>query len=78
MFVASWYAQGQKPGDPNGPWQELAMGEDGTAAWTASRIFNTGDVATYAGKTYEAKWYTRNQAPGTVRSVEASLSRAPS
>ena len=21
VFVASWYAKGDKPGDPNGPWK---------------------------------------------------------
>ncbi|MER7797450.1 immune inhibitor A domain-containing protein [Microbacterium sp. NPDC096154] len=64
-WLASWYTKGQKPGDPNGPWQELgAVDANGVPAWTASRIFNTGDTVTYKGATYEAKWWTRNQAPG--------------
>ena len=40
------------------------MTEDGTAVWAAIRIFNTGDVAVYNGKTFKARWYSRNQAPG--------------
>ncbi|MFI6761051.1 carbohydrate-binding protein [Micromonospora sp. NPDC050417] len=64
VYLASWYAQNQKPGDPNGPWQELGMTEDGVPTWTASRVFNSGDVATHNGKKFRARWYTRNQTPG--------------
>jgi chitodextrinase len=64
LYLASWWTQGQRPGDPDGPWQEIATSPDGTAVWTASRIFQSGDTATYHGTTYKAKWYTRNQAPG--------------
>ena len=41
------------------------MTEDGTAIWTASRIFDTGDVVLYKEKKYRAKWWTRNQPPGS-------------
>ncbi|WP_432828902.1 nuclear transport factor 2 family protein [Dactylosporangium sp. CA-092794] len=64
VFVANWYNRNQKPGDPYGAWQELAMTEAGVTIWTASRIFDTGDRVTYNGHLYEAKWWTRNQAPG--------------
>ncbi|MEH1166268.1 carbohydrate-binding protein [Micromonospora sp. CPCC 205539] len=64
VFRASWYTKNQKPGDPNGAWQEIAMTEDGTSIWTASRVFNTGDFAMYDGKKWRAQWYTRNQKPG--------------
>ena len=65
VFRASWYTKNQKPGaDANGAWQELAMTEDGTTIWTASRIFNSGDVAMYDGRKWRAQWYTRNQKPG--------------
>ncbi|GAA2623136.1 hypothetical protein GCM10010399_62950 [Dactylosporangium fulvum] len=64
-YLAAWYSQNQKPGaDPNGAWQELAMTEDGTTLWTASRIFNAGDVVSYQDKKFRARWYARNQAPG--------------
>ncbi|MGC4748401.1 arabinofuranosidase catalytic domain-containing protein [Micromonospora sp. DT201] len=64
VYLASWWTQNQKPGDPNGPWQELALTEDGRTIWTASRIFNAGDQVSYDGHSYEGKWWTRNQAPG--------------
>ncbi|MCG5469794.1 Ig-like domain repeat protein [Micromonospora sp. LAH09] len=65
VFRASWYTKNQKPGaDPNGAWQEIAMTEDGTAVWTASRIFNSGEFAMYDGRKWRAQWYTRNQKPG--------------
>lgn len=63
LWQASWWTQNQKPGDPNGPWQEI-RDQDGIAIWTATRIFNTGDTVLYNGATYTAKWWTRNQAPG--------------
>ncbi|WP_326558476.1 carbohydrate-binding protein [Micromonospora sp. NBC_01796] len=64
VYLASWYSRNQQPGDPNGPWQELGMTEDGATVWTASRIFNTGDTVMHNGKKFRARWYTRNQAPG--------------
>lgn len=52
-YLASWYSQNQKPGaDPNGAWQEIAMTESGTPVWTASRVFNSGDLAVFNGKTF--------------------------
>ncbi|SNT63910.1 Calcineurin-like phosphoesterase [Asanoa hainanensis] len=64
VFVASWYAKGDKPGDVNGPWQELAMTEEGVAIWTPSRVFNAGDIAMHEGKKWKARWYTRHEQPG--------------
>jgi len=64
VYLATWYTKNQPPGAPYGPWQELAMTEDGVTIWTASRIFHTGDRVFYQAHVYEAKWYTRNQAPG--------------
>ncbi|WP_371872241.1 carbohydrate-binding protein [Phytohabitans houttuyneae] len=64
VYAASWYAKNNKPGEVNGPWQELAMTEEGVAIWTPSRIFTGGDVATHDGKRWRARWYTRNQRPG--------------
>ncbi|MDT3442954.1 MULTISPECIES: ExeM/NucH family extracellular endonuclease [unclassified Pseudofrankia] len=61
---ALWWTQNQKPGDPYGPWEQIATAPDGTALWTPSRIFTSGDVVIYQGKKYIAKWWTRNQAPG--------------
>ncbi|MCX4750494.1 InlB B-repeat-containing protein [Kitasatospora sp. NBC_01287] len=65
-YTASWYTRNQQPGDPQGPWQQLAMTEDGTALWTASRTFKAGDLAVYEGRTFKADWSTRDQPPGSV------------
>ncbi|WP_164842747.1 carbohydrate-binding protein [Actinoplanes solisilvae] len=64
VFLASYYAKGTKPGDPNGAWQELALTEAGDIIWTPSRIFQGGEIVTHKGKTFKALWYTRNQEPG--------------
>ncbi|WP_321573704.1 ExeM/NucH family extracellular endonuclease [Nocardioides sp. Kera G14] len=62
---AQWWTQNQKPGDPNGPWEEIRTAPDGTAIWTPSRVFDAGDVVLYNGVKYTAQWWTRNQVPGT-------------
>lgn len=64
VYRASWYARTKAPGDPHGPWQEIASDGEGTPIWTASRIFEKGDRVAFDGRTYKAKWYSRNQAPG--------------
>jgi chitodextrinase len=64
VWRATWWTQNQKPGDPNGPWQQMVTDGGGGAVWTPTRIFNAGDVVTHQGKTYKALQYTRNQAPG--------------
>jgi hypothetical protein len=65
FWEASWWTQNQKPGDPWGPWQQLATAADGTTIWTASRIFVGGEEVIYEdGHRYRAKWWTRNQKPG--------------
>lgn len=63
---AMWWTQNQKPGDPNGPWEQIETAADGTVVWTPSRVFNIGDVVTYKNKKYKAQWWTRNQAPGQL------------
>ncbi|WP_204358457.1 ExeM/NucH family extracellular endonuclease [Streptosporangium sp. 'caverna'] len=63
---AMWWTQNQKPGDPNGPWEQIETAADGTVIWTPSRVFNIGDVVTYKNKKYKAQWWTRNQAPGQL------------
>ena len=62
--MANWWTRNQKPGDPNGPWSEVATAPDGTAMWTASGIFHKGDVVVYQGEKWVAQWWTRNEAPG--------------
>jgi chitodextrinase len=65
VWQALWWTQNQKPGDPWGPWMEMATAPDGTARWTPSRVFTAGDTVVYQGKKYVAQWWTRNQEPGT-------------
>ncbi|PZR53084.1 hypothetical protein DNL40_08735 [Xylanimonas oleitrophica] len=65
LWKASWYTKNQVPGDPWGPWQEIALpGAEGVAAWTPSRIYDSGQTVLHEGTVYTAKWWTRNQAPG--------------
>ncbi|MGC9667640.1 ExeM/NucH family extracellular endonuclease [Planosporangium sp. 12N6] len=33
-------------------------------AWSASKVYNTGDKVSYEGSTWQALWWTQNQAPG--------------
>jgi hypothetical protein len=63
VWLASWSTQNQRPGDANGPWQQIRT-VDGTAEWTPTRIFQSGDEVVYNGTRYVAKWWTRNQTPG--------------
>jgi hypothetical protein len=63
VWLSSWATQNQRPGDANGPWQEIRS-VDGIAAWTPTRIFQKGDEVVYNDTRYEAKWWTRNQVPG--------------
>lgn len=73
VWQASWWTRNQKPGDPTGPWQEIApAGSNGVAAWTASRIYTLGNQVSFQGATYTAKWWTRNQAPGDTNGPWAS------
>lgn len=34
-------------------------------AWDASKAYNGGEIVTYQGKTYKAKWWTQGNVPGT-------------
>lgn len=64
LWRNQWWTQNQKPGDPYGPWEEIGFAPDGTALWTASRVFVANDLVAYNNKKYRAKWWTRNQPPG--------------
>ncbi|HIZ34441.1 MAG TPA: RICIN domain-containing protein [Candidatus Ruania gallistercoris] len=63
-WEATWWTQGQEPGAPYGPWQEIVVDDSGRDVWTPSRIFDDGDVVVHEGTEYEAQWWTRNQEPG--------------
>ena len=78
VFEAAWYSKGEQPGgNSNSAWEQLAMAEDGETAWTSTRIFTTGDLATFDGKTYRAAWYTRGDVPGSVKGPWEEIATAP-
>ena len=67
VFAALWYTSGETPGSKsNGAWAEIATAADGSTLWTPTRIFNLGDRVVYQNRTFEARWYTRGQAPGVA------------
>ncbi|MET0974119.1 MAG: lamin tail domain-containing protein [Leifsonia sp.] len=67
VFAALWYTKGEIPGSSkNGAWAEVAIASDGSTLWTATGVFNTGDVVLYQGRTFRALWYTRGTTPGGV------------
>lgn len=74
LWQATWWTRGQQPGDPYGPWQQIATDETGTALWTPSRNFVSGDLVVHDGRRYEAKWWTRNQTPSAQRGPWAPAS----
>ena len=49
-------------------WEEIAPPPPGggPAARTPTTVYNAGDRVSYNGHVHEAKWYTRNQAPGNA------------
>ena len=63
LWVATWWTRGQEPGDPYGPWQEIARDASGEVTWTPSRIFEAGDEVVHDGERYRATWWTRAQSP---------------
>lgn len=72
VFEAQWWTQNQNPANsgPWGAWMEIGndvhMGYGVYAPkWTASRIFDNGDVVVYGGQIFRANWWTRNQSPTT-------------
>lgn len=65
VFEAQWWTQNQAPGDVWGPWMEISRNaETGFYYWTASRVFDYGDIVIYDGQAWRARWWTRNQRPG--------------
>ena len=64
-WKATWWTRGETPGkSAYGAWQEIAIDAVGNTLWTPSRIYDKGDTVVFEGKTYTAKWWTRNQKPG--------------
>lgn len=67
IFEALWYTKGETPGSKaKGAWAQVAIAPDGSTLWTATGVFDTGDVVVYQGRTFVARWYTRGTVPGGV------------
>ncbi|QGQ20846.1 hypothetical protein GC089_02775 [Cellulomonas sp. JZ18] len=65
-FRAGWWTRGETPGSTaTGAWQELAATFAGAPVWTPTRVFTAGDVVVHDGQRWTARWWTRNQVPGT-------------
>ena len=68
VYEALWYTKGQEPGaSPYGAWSTYTacgVSHATVQEWAADRVYTTGDKVRYEGKTYIARWWTRNQAPG--------------
>ncbi|MFF2454273.1 exo-alpha-sialidase [Isoptericola sp. NPDC058082] len=63
---ATWWTRAEQPGrSATGAWQEIVVAGSGSAVWTPTRIFDTGDVVVHDDVEYTARWWTRNQEPGT-------------
>ncbi|MDQ0615097.1 hypothetical protein QF046_002738 [Microbacterium sp. W4I4] len=69
IHVAQWWTRNEEPGSTaTGAWMEEgaavhAAGE-GVREWTRSWVYDDGDTVAHDGRTYRAKWWTRNQEPG--------------
>jgi len=69
IFQAQWWTQGQAPdASPWGAWAEfgtpVGCRSGSYTTWTASWTYTGGEVVHYQGRLWQAKWWTRNQAPG--------------
>ncbi|HWV50392.1 MAG TPA: carbohydrate-binding protein, partial [Microbacterium sp.] len=68
VWVASWWTRGEEPGSKkNGAWQEISADASGIAVWTASRVFDSGDIVGFGDGLWRAKWWTRGEEPGSKK-----------
>jgi chitodextrinase len=69
VFEAQWWTRGETPGSSAyGAWAEVGApaycGAEIVRAWTASWVYLGGELVVHNGHSWQAKWWTRNQAPG--------------
>ncbi len=71
VWQAGFYSRNDVPGDPKGAWSELGAlvpeAGDGVRAWTATTVYDGGEIVAYNGHTWQAQWYSRNDKPGVAR-----------
>ncbi|MFD2387354.1 carbohydrate-binding protein [Enterococcus rivorum] len=36
------------------------------SSWVSTQVYTSGDVVSYQGQEYRAKWWTRNEKPGSA------------
>ncbi|BDZ41429.1 hypothetical protein GCM10025865_07280 [Paraoerskovia sediminicola] len=67
-YRAGWWTSGDVPGaSPWSAWQSVAESDDeGSAAWSTTTVYDTGDVVSFDGAYWTARWWTRNQQPGST------------
>lgn len=66
VWVAQWWTRDQPPGAVYGAWAEVGEFVDGEhRAWTPSWVYTGGEVVGHDGQLWKARWWTRNQEPGT-------------
>ncbi|MBB6170107.1 chitinase [Nocardiopsis mwathae] len=53
------------PGDPGDPGDPGQPGDCTAPAWSPTTVYTGGDRVSYAGRTYEARWWTQGDTPGT-------------
>ena len=61
----------------NGAWAEIATAADGTAIWTPSRIFNTGDVVVYNGTNVQGPVVDPRTRPPAASAARGARSSRP-
>ena len=67
VYKAMWYTRDEVPGSVNGSWEEVgqpvATSRGTFASWTASWIYNGGEIVVFNGHLWKARYYSRGQAP---------------
>ena len=70
-YRAQWWTQNNVPSD-GGVWVEVrdcsgTTPEPGVCpvAWSAGKVYLTGDTATYGGRVWQAQWWTQGETPGS-------------
>ena len=68
-YVAQWWTTEQPGTTPWGSWMEKgeprACEEGSVLEWTDSQVYTGGERVVAGDEVFEAKWWTRNQAPST-------------
>ncbi|KID56321.1 chitinase [Pseudoalteromonas luteoviolacea] len=64
-YRAKWWVRGQLPTSSHA-WELVPSGDDsdaGNTLWQSSKAYRGGEIVTFNGVRYQARWWTRNQQP---------------